>query len=89
MTDYDEMMKCSKCGGKNKVIPVAHDEGYVCETETECQECGYKDYWAYGFFEGGEDEDDGIGECGMLPDGTCMLAGTEHCDFDCKYRYED
>jgi hypothetical protein len=33
-----------------------------------------------------EEVDDGMDECGMLPDGTCMLAGTEHCDFDCKYR---
>lgn len=22
-------------------------------------------------------------ECGMMPDGTCSLAGTEHCDWDC------
>jgi hypothetical protein len=33
-------------------------------------------------------DDDDLGECGMLPDGTCMLAGTEHCDFECKYRDE-
>ena len=24
--------------------------------------------------------------CGMRPDGTCGLAGTEHCDFDCQLR---
>lgn len=22
-------------------------------------------------------------ECGLMPDGTCLLAGTEHCDWDC------
>jgi len=22
-------------------------------------------------------------ECGQMPDGTCMLIGTEHCDWDC------
>lgn len=22
-------------------------------------------------------------ECGLMPDGQCYLAGTEHCDWDC------
>lgn len=22
-------------------------------------------------------------ECGLMPDGQCVLAGTEHCDWDC------
>ena len=25
-------------------------------------------------------------ECGQVPDGTCMLTGTEHCDFECPFR---
>ena len=25
-------------------------------------------------------------ECGLQPDGTCLLAGTEHCDWDCTLR---
>lgn len=25
-------------------------------------------------------------ECGLQPDGTCLLAGTEHCDWDCTVR---
>lgn len=24
-------------------------------------------------------------ECGMQSDGSCMLAGTEHCDWDCTH----
>lgn len=24
-------------------------------------------------------------DCGMMPDGTCMLAGTEDCDWECPY----
>lgn len=24
-----------------------------------------------------------LSECGKIKDGTCMLAGTEHCDWDC------
>lgn len=22
-------------------------------------------------------------DCGLMPDGQCLLAGTEHCDWDC------
>jgi len=37
-----------------------------------------------------DDEDDDFdedgSECGQLPDGTCMMAGTEYCDFECPYR---
>lgn len=25
-------------------------------------------------------------DCGMMPDGTCLLAGTEDCDWECPYR---
>lgn len=35
-----------------------------------------------------EDEDDGFGDCGLMPDGLCMQAGTEYCDFECLYRDE-
>lgn len=30
-----------------------------------------------------EFEDLWMDECGMMPDGYCMLAGTEWCDWDC------
>ena len=30
-----------------------------------------------------DDEEDGQDECGLMPDGQCLLAGTEHCDWDC------
>lgn len=47
-----------------------------------------------------EDEDDAydfddecewgdFDECGLMDDGQCMLAGTEHCDFECMYRDSD
>lgn len=25
-------------------------------------------------------------ECGLMADGQCGMAGTEHCDFSCPYR---
>ena len=27
----------------------------TCEAETECQDCGHKDYWVYGWFESGRE----------------------------------
>jgi hypothetical protein len=35
------------------------------------------------------DEDDGLDECGQVPDGGCAMAGTEYCDFECPFRDED
>lgn len=35
-----------------------------------------------------EDEDD-FEDCGLMPDGQCGLAGTEHCDFSCPNRDSD
>lgn len=40
-------------------------------------------------FEWGSDDDweeQMIMECQMLPDGQCLLAGSEHCEFDCPFR---
>lgn len=25
-------------------------------------------------------------DCGKMPDGTCMLAGSEECDWECPHR---
>lgn len=43
----------------------------------------------YDAFDPGDEEDEydeSFDECGMTPDGSCSLAGTEFCDFDCKIR---
>lgn len=33
-----------------------------------------------------EDEWDELDECGLMHDGQCTQAGTEHCDFVCPMR---
>lgn len=33
-----------------------------------------------------DDEDAILGECGLMHDGQCSQAGTEHCDFVCPMR---
>lgn len=38
---------------------------------------------SYGDPDDEPDEDDGWDDCGLTPDGTCMQAGTEYCDWDC------
>lgn len=70
--------RCPSCGGPSRF-------------EGRCGACIAADY---------EDFDDGdlcdcCGEtwdmckfnfdCGLMPDGTCMLAGTEDCDWECPY----
>lgn len=37
-------------------------------------------------FEAGDDDEDPDFDCGMMPDGTCMLAGSEDCDWECPHR---
>ncbi len=37
-----------------------------------------------------DDEHEALLErCGLMLDGTCQLAGTEFCDWDCPYSEED
>ena len=54
-TQYHCMDSCNACGEKNELINPAYDERGVYETKTTCEECGHKDYWAYGFFESGSE----------------------------------
>ena len=30
--------------------------------------------------------EEAMGECQLMPDGQCLLAGSEHCDFECPMR---
>ena len=47
-----------------------------------CPECGLYSCICFDDDDRTE-EDDLLDECGMMPDGYCTLAGTEHCDWDC------
>lgn len=39
------------CGGRNEVEVVETDGGYVSEAHTYCWDCGWSDYFGYGFYE--------------------------------------
>ena len=48
---YHDLYSCNKCGKNNKITVKDYIEGIICEASTVCLNCGFKDYWAYGFFE--------------------------------------
>jgi hypothetical protein len=32
-----------------------------------------------------DEDEDGFDDCGLRANGTCSLAGTEYCDWDCTF----
>jgi hypothetical protein len=51
MTKYHIPESCNKCQGENNFINPYYEETGLYETRTKCKQCGFEDYWAYGFFE--------------------------------------
>lgn len=49
-----------------------------------CRECQID---SYDYGDECDDVDDGLDECAMTSDGYCMLAGTEHCEWECPIAY--
>lgn len=41
------------------------------------------DYLDYDEFDEFDDDELDDHDCGLMPDGQCMLAGTEWCDWEC------
>lgn len=86
---------CECCGNLIASRRQREDEGFVAPED--CRQCGFPDPEEVAHYHFGPEDDGGLcdccGEsweqcrnnfdCGMLPDGTCMLAGTEECDWDC------
>jgi hypothetical protein len=54
-TNYHNIDACKKCGGQNITTPKAIDGGVISEAEIKCLDCGYRDYWAEGWFESSQD----------------------------------
>ena len=54
--EYHCVGSCNKCIGSNSVeITDTLDGHTMLEAKTVCSECGFEDYWAYGWFESGQD----------------------------------
>ena len=54
-TEYHDPSSCNKCRGENDIYSEVYDEAYMSECMTKCLECGFEDYWAYGFFHSGSE----------------------------------
>ena len=50
---YHDPDSCNKCSGQNRIIETSFEGGIMSEAKTKCTECGFEDYWAYGWFESG------------------------------------
>lgn len=57
----DDLYTCPKCGASNIVhVTDSLDGRYeVLEADTVCRQCFHADYWAYGFYESLQEENDG------------------------------
>lgn len=55
--EYESYEKCPKCQGENDMTIKDSVEGCPSEVETECQDCGFVGYWAFGFFKKEPQED--------------------------------
>lgn len=54
---YDNLHKCPECSGVNEYKVTEWIDYIIGECETNCEDCGHQDYWAYGFYQfnkGGE-----------------------------------
>lgn len=68
----DSIEQCLRCDNK------VQGKGYLCDA---CIADDYDDFEDTPALD--EDEEFLEFECGMTADGTCMLAGTEDCDWEC------
>lgn len=54
--EYHCMGSCNKCSGENEMtVTDTMDSHFITEAKTKCNECGFEDYWAHGWFESGKD----------------------------------
>lgn len=78
---------CPSCGEL-----IARPEWLECgmHLPDECKTCGYPDASAVAEYHCGPDEEEDtdawMDDCAMLPDGTCMKAGSEECEWECPMR---
>jgi hypothetical protein len=69
---------------KDRLCPICGAESMRrCEMEIETGVCAWEVEMEGDEDDPEQDDDDLLAECGMLPNGLCTLAGTEHCDWDC------
>jgi len=79
---------CGDCGGSGGWGKCSHCDNPVrLKHGILCASCIADEIDSYDYDEDGDPEDDGLDECAMTSDGYCMLAGTEHCEWECPIVY--
>ncbi len=48
---YDDYNRCPRCSGSNHVKIEDSMEHHIHGASTVCKECGWKGYWAYGWYD--------------------------------------
>ena len=75
---------CPSCGDRVGRASASEDA-----LPDSCRCCGFPDLDAVAAYHAPDDDEDGSPEfefdCGLMPDGTCQLAGTEDCDWECPH----
>lgn len=80
--DFEMREPCATCGKHRPVCCGDFTNGFWCH---DCCPHPY-DEREDGYPYDDEDIEEGDFDCHMGPDGSCGLAGTEECDWDCPYR---
>jgi hypothetical protein len=57
LVKYHSIKSCNSCGGANRTLIPSIDEGGIYESKTKCDDCGFTDYWAYGFYESSQSQE--------------------------------
>lgn len=53
---YHVLGSCNNCRSRNTDVEmISIDGGSISEARLYCNSCGFEDYWAYGFYESGQD----------------------------------
>ena len=70
VNEYHNYNSCNKCGKDNDWLITSVLDSQVAECHTTCNHCGFEDYWAYGWYESGQD---GYNSCSKYTTKQCKI----------------
>lgn len=69
-------------------VAIEHPQRWIDDHIATGQEYSDDDDFDYDY-DADDDFDDQLANCGMTPDGLCMLAGSEYCDWECRIAWDE